>query len=46
VTEAGGRATDLDGADGDFREGWIVATNGRVHDELVGALAAVRRGGG
>ena len=30
----------------DRREGWLAASNGRVHDELVAALAAVRRGGG
>jgi myo-inositol-1(or 4)-monophosphatase len=46
VSEAGGCATALDGGALDFREGWLAASNGRVHDELVAALAAVRRGGG
>ena len=46
VTEAGGRTTDLDGAECDFRGGWMVASNGRVHDELVAALGAVRRDSG
>lgn len=46
VTEAGGRVTDLDGGRCDFRDGWMVASNGRVHDELVAALGEVRRGSG
>ena len=46
VTEAGGRTTDLDGGGCDFRDGWMVASNGRVHDELVAALGEVRRGSG
>ncbi len=43
VTEAGGRVTDLAGGALDFRDGWLVASNGPVHDELVAALTAVRR---
>ncbi len=46
VSEAGGRTSDLDGAPADFRDGWMVASNGRVHDELVSALGEVRRGTG
>jgi myo-inositol-1(or 4)-monophosphatase len=40
VAEAGGRVSDLEGAPADFRDGWLVATNGRVHDALVAALRA------
>lgn len=46
VSEAGGRTTDLDGGECDFRDGWLVASNGRVHDELVAALGEVRRDSG
>lgn len=46
VTEAGGCVTDLAGAALDFRDGWLVASNGLVHGELVAALAAVDRTGG
>lgn len=46
VSEAGGCATALDGGALDFREGCLAASNGRVHDALVAALAAARRGGG
>ncbi|MGF1648578.1 MAG: inositol monophosphatase family protein, partial [Kineosporiaceae bacterium] len=37
VTEAGGRFTGLDGADGPWGQG-SVATNGAVHDQVVAAL--------
>ena len=37
VTEAGGRFTDLDGADGPAG-GSAVATNGLLHDEVVRRL--------
>lgn len=47
VTGAGGRVTDLDGADLDFATGarldrnrGVVATNGPLHDEIVTAIAA------
>lgn len=46
VSEAGGHTSDLEGGAMDFRDGWLVASNGRVHAELMDALAAVRRGGG
>ena len=39
VTEAGGRFTDLDGTDGPAG-GSAVATNGRLHDEVVRRLSA------
>ena len=38
VSEAGGRVTDLRGSTGDFRTGWLLASNGHVHDELVRAV--------
>ncbi len=41
VLAAGGRVTDYEGADSDLRIGHIVATNGRLHAGLVGALGAV-----
>jgi myo-inositol-1(or 4)-monophosphatase len=34
VEEAGGKVTDLDGGPFDLRSGRIIATNGRIHDEL------------
>lgn len=42
VTEAGGRATDYSGAPVDIRAGWIVATNGLIHDAVLEAIAAAR----
>ena len=41
VRAAGGRVTDFDGGGGALLGGNVVATNGRFHDALVGALAAV-----
>jgi myo-inositol-1(or 4)-monophosphatase len=38
VTEAGGRATRLDGSPLDLGRGGIVATNGRIQEELLEAL--------
>ena len=46
VTEAGGRVTDLDGAPFDARSGRILASNGLVHDELMGVLAGARAASG
>lgn len=40
VQEAGGRVTTLDGADWDAHRGHCVASNGRIHDEM---LRVVRR---
>ena len=34
VQEAGGPVTDLDGGPFDLRSGRIIATNGRIHNEL------------
>ena len=39
VREAGGRVTNLEGGELDLRRGRILATNGRVHDEMLGLLA-------
>ena len=38
VAEAGGRVSDFTGSPGDFRSGWLVASNGTLHDDLLGAL--------
>ncbi len=43
VAEAGGRLTNYHGARFDIREGEVLATNGRIHDEVLGVLADVRR---
>jgi myo-inositol-1(or 4)-monophosphatase len=40
IREAGGRVTDLDGRDAPLRHGDIVASNGVLHDWLLGRLAA------
>jgi myo-inositol-1(or 4)-monophosphatase len=40
VLAAGGRVTALDGSAPELRRGHIVASNGKVHDELVRVLAA------
>ena len=45
VTEAGGRVSGYTGDPLRLDGGQIVATNGRVHDALVVALADARRGG-
>jgi myo-inositol-1(or 4)-monophosphatase len=41
LAEAGGRATRLDGGPLGLGPEGVVATNGRIHDELVGVLAEV-----
>lgn len=39
LTEAGGKLTDYSGAPVDFtRKSQVLATNGRIHDEMVGVL--------
>ena len=38
VTEAGGRVTTLDGSPFGSRKGSVLATNGLVHDEMVGVI--------
>jgi myo-inositol-1(or 4)-monophosphatase len=42
VEEAGGRISDLEGRPFRVREGRLVATNGRVHDEMVETIASYR----
>ncbi len=41
VLAAGGRLSSCDGAEADITSGQLVATNGRIHDDLIRALAAV-----
>ena len=43
VLAAGGTVTDLQGGPADPRQGALVASNGRVHAELLGALANASR---
>jgi myo-inositol-1(or 4)-monophosphatase len=38
VEEAGGRVSGLAGGPFDSRTGEVVATNGRIHDEMVGII--------
>ena len=38
VREAGGRVTDLEGEDIGLETRSIVATNGRLHDAVLGAM--------
>jgi myo-inositol-1(or 4)-monophosphatase len=42
VKAAGGRVSDFAGEDDCVTNGHVVATNGRIHDALLAALAAVR----
>jgi myo-inositol-1(or 4)-monophosphatase len=42
VREAGGRATDYEGRPPDIRDGWIVASNGTLHRQMLDLLAATR----
>ena len=44
VEEAGGRTSGYDGEPVDVRRGWIAASNGLVHEELLAVLAGVRGG--
>jgi myo-inositol-1(or 4)-monophosphatase len=41
VEGAGGRATDLDGTPFDGRTGRVLASNGRLHEQMSGVLAGV-----
>lgn len=43
VMGAGGRVTDYVGQPADVMKGHVVATNGRIHEELVAELGAVSR---
>jgi myo-inositol-1(or 4)-monophosphatase len=42
VSEAGGYVTDYQGAPVDIRAGWIVASNGLIHDEMLRVVEEVR----
>jgi myo-inositol-1(or 4)-monophosphatase len=42
VLAAGGRLSDYEGAEADVTTGHVVATNGRIHDELVYELGVAR----
>ncbi|MBE3134574.1 MAG: inositol monophosphatase [Acidobacteria bacterium] len=44
VEEAGGRVTGMDGGPFNCRAGDVVASNGRVHDEMLATIAAFGRG--
>lgn len=44
VAEAGGRVTDYEGNPCDVRRGFIVASNGPLHDEAMATLRAARQG--
>lgn len=41
VVSAGGRISDMQGGPVDIRQGHVVATNGLIHDELIGYLGEV-----
>ena len=43
VEESGGRVTDLHGAPLDINRPRVVASNGRIHEEILGVLKKVRR---
>ncbi len=44
VEGAGGRATDLDGSPFDGRTGRVLASNGRIHEQMSGVLHGVASG--
>src|SRR4029077_5056160 len=43
ATEGGGRVTDFDGGPNDIRAQRIVASNGRIHDQMVRIIAEAGR---
>lgn len=43
VQEAGGRVTGLDGSPWDAHRGNVLASNGRVHDDMLAVIAATHR---
>lgn len=45
VVSAGGRISNMEGGPVDIREGHVVATNGRIHDELIAELGRVSLSG-
>ena len=42
ITEAGGTVSAYDGGPCDIHQGWIVASNGKVHDEMVEVIREAR----
>ncbi len=40
VEEAGGRVTGMDGRPFGSRQGHVVASNGRIHEEMLGVISA------
>jgi myo-inositol-1(or 4)-monophosphatase len=46
VEEAGGRVTNLQGGPFSSREGSVIATNGLIHDAMVGTIASASSGDG
>ena len=42
ITEAGGRVTNIDGTELDLAGAQIVASNGRIHQPMLEAMAAIR----
>ena len=43
IEEAGGRVTSLDGTPFDSRRGEMLASNGRVHDQMVDVIRRRKR---
>jgi myo-inositol-1(or 4)-monophosphatase len=46
VEGAGGRATELDGTPFDGRTGRVLASNGRIHEQMIGVLSGVAQRAG
>lgn len=44
VREAGGRVTDYNGNQIDIEKGWIVASNGQIHRQMLHTIEEARRG--
>jgi myo-inositol-1(or 4)-monophosphatase len=42
VEEAGGKVTDLNGSPFDLSAGYILATNGLIHDEVISTLGTIK----
>jgi myo-inositol-1(or 4)-monophosphatase len=42
VNEAGGRATNYEGGPVDLGDGWIVASNGLIHDQMIDVIKEAR----
>jgi myo-inositol-1(or 4)-monophosphatase len=43
VEEAGGRLTAIDGGPVDLDAPTVIASNGRIHDEILSVLREIRR---